>query len=85
MKSDTKASIGIAAAIVTFVAGTAIYAQSRDAAVRDKYRAKFAQCEYLGSRIEKGWGTVKIYRYNCDGAIEETQFKRVLEGQTRNE
>ncbi|KKK61532.1 hypothetical protein LCGC14_3013420 [marine sediment metagenome] len=81
MKSDTKASIGIAA-VLTFVVGTAIYAHSRDETVRDKYRAKYAQCEYLGSRIEKGWGSIKIYRYDCDGAIEETPLKPVLEEET---
>ena len=32
----------------------------------------YAECEYLGSRMEKGFGTAIFYRWECDGIIEET-------------
>lgn len=35
----------------------------------DRFRAKFAYCEYVGSRIEY---KQTVYQYNCNGILEET-------------
>lgn len=31
----------------------------------------YEKCQYLGSRVETGWGGGTILRFDCDGVIEE--------------
>lgn len=35
----------------------------------------YSACDYLGSRMEIGWGGGRIYKYKCNGIIEETRHK----------
>lgn len=61
--------------VVAFILGAIGFALTKDITERAELRAHYEQCEYLGTRIEKGWGSIKIWRYNCDGVIEESTLK----------
>jgi len=42
---------------------------------RTEKEAFLSQCEYMGSRIEKGFGSITIYRYKCGDQIEESRIR----------
>ena len=65
MDGVEKTIVGIG---VVFLVGLVMIAT--ESYSRDKEIA--TQCEYLGSRVEGGFGHTTVYRWDCDGYIEET-------------
>jgi hypothetical protein len=70
-------------AVVFFIALVAVVATAIRSDMRKtrSLEAYYAQCTYVGSRGDSGWGPNTFYQYKCGGVVEETS--RLYHRQTK--